>query len=197
MVAQFGVSLIISALVKPQNPNQIMKSLVTLLSLLAISGAAVAGPVSYKNPKAPVMPPPPPPGCECFTPGLAFGLFGGGLIDGDSALGGGALIEYAFSEYIALQGSYGLFATSPEHHNFDGALLLRYPTSACIAPYALVGGGFSTNSATAGHFTAGGGIEARFSSLNCMGIFADGAYNWAGGGVDNFTIVRLGVKFPF
>jgi len=175
-----------------------MKSLVTILAAAALTSAAFAGPVSYKNPKAPVMPPPPPAGCDCFAPGLAFGVFGGALIDGENALGGGVLAEYAVSPYVALQGSYGLYATSPEHHNFDAALILRYPiTSICVAPYALLGGGFSTNSATAGHLTVGGGIEARFPGANCLGVFADGAYNFAGGSVADYTIVRVGLKFPF
>jgi hypothetical protein len=174
-----------------------MKSLVTILSIVALSGAAIAGPVSYKNPKNVVVPPPPPTGCECFAPGLAFGVFGGALLsDADDVFGGGLLAEYAFSEFLALQGSYGLYATDSEHHNFDAAVVLRLPiTSLCIAPYALLGGGFSTNSASAGHLTAGGGLEARIPGANCLGIFADAAYNWAGSDVENFTIVRLGLKF--
>ncbi len=178
-----------------------MKSLVTLLAAVALSGSVIAGPVSYKNPKQPVMPPPPPTGCECFAPGLAFGVFGGGIfIDDDDALGGGLLAEYAFSEYFAIQGSYGLYATDSEHHNFDAALVLRYPiTSICLAPYALVGGGFSTNSENVGHFLVGGGLDFRIPSASCLSIFADAAYYFADRdtGDDNSTIVRLGVKFPF
>ncbi|MCB1227350.1 MAG: hypothetical protein KDK99_16150 [Verrucomicrobiales bacterium] len=177
-----------------------MKSLVTLLAAVAFSGAAIAGPVSYgKNvSKTPVLPPPAPTGCDCFGPGLAVGVFGGALLsDADDVLGGGVLMEYAFNPYIAIQGSYGLYATDSEHHAFDGALILRYPiTSICVAPYALVGGGFSTNSANDGHFTLGGGLEARIPSANCMGIFADAAYNFAND-IPDHTIIRLGVKFPF
>jgi len=57
-----------------------MKSLLTILATVALSGAAIAGPVSYKNPKAPVMPPPAPTGCECFAPGFMLGAFGGGVL---------------------------------------------------------------------------------------------------------------------
>lgn len=174
-----------------------MKSLVTLLATVALAGAAFAGPVSYKNPKAPVMPPPPA-GCDCFAPGLAFGVFGGAIIEGDADLGGGILAEYAFSPYVAVQASYGIYATDSEHHNFDAALVLRYPiTSICVAPYALVGGGFSTNSDTAGQFLVGGGLDFRIPSASCISIFADGTYNFSGGSVADFTLVRLGVKFPF
>lgn len=174
-----------------------MKSLVTLLAAVAISGSVIAGPVSYKNPKAPVMPPPAPTGCEAFAPGFAFGVFGGALLnEADDALGGGLLAEYAFSEYIAVQGSYGLYATEKEHHNFDAALVLRYPiTSICVAPYALVGGGFSTNSENTGHFLVGGGLDFRIPTSN-LSFFADGTYYFSDKANED-TIVRLGVKFPF
>lgn len=174
-----------------------MKSLLTILATVAISGAAIAGPVSYKNPKAPVMPPPAPTGCECFAPGFMLGAFGGAVLGNEDALGGGILGEYAFSPYIALQGSYGLYATQSEHHQFDAALILRYPiTSLCLAPYAMVGGGFSTNADTRGDFLVGGGLDLRLPSASCMSIFADGAW-YVLGDNDNQTIVRLGVKFPF
>ena len=174
-----------------------MKSLLTILATVALSGAAIAGPVSYKNPKAPVMPPPAPTGCECFAPGFMLGAFGGAVLGNEDALGGGILGEYAFSSYVALQGSYGLYATDSEHHQFDAALILRYPiTSLCLAPYAMVGGGFSTNADTRGDFLVGGGLDLRLPSASCMSIFADGAW-YVLGDNDDQTIVRLGVKFPF
>ena len=175
-----------------------MKSLLTIIATVALSGAALAGPVSYKNPKAPVLPPPAPTGCECFAPGFSFGAFGGALFDNvDDVLGGGILAEYAFSPYVAVQGSYGLYASESEHHQFDAALILRDPiTSLCLAPYAMVGGGFSTNSDTSGDFLVGGGVDLRLPSASCMSIFADGAWYVLGDSEDQ-TIVRLGVKFPF
>ena len=148
-----------------------MKSLLTILATVALSGAAIAGPVSYKNPKAPVMPPPAPTGCECFAPGFMLGAFGGAIFGEEDELGGGVLAEYAFSPYIALQGSYGLYATQSEHHQFDAALILRYPiTSLCLAPYAMLGGGFSTNGETRGDFLVGGGLDLRIPSASCMSV---------------------------
>lgn len=175
-----------------------MKALATLLLTAALASTAIAGPISSKNPKAPVMPPPPPAGCDCFAPGAAFGLFGGAILpsDGnyDDALGGGVLGEYFFTENVGIQGSYGLYATDSEHHAFDASLVLRAPIkSLCLAPYILAGGGFSTNSNNEGNWLVGGGLDYRFS--NCTGIFADGAYHFAENG--DYTIVRLGVKFPF
>jgi hypothetical protein len=178
-----------------------MKYLASLIVTVALASSAFAGPVTYSA-KAPKNPQPlPPAGCECFGPGFAIGAFAGGFLPdegGDDVLGGGVLGEYFFNEYIGIQGSYGIYATDSEHHQFDGSLILRYPiTSICIAPYVMVGGGLSTNDDTDGDWHVGGGIEARFESLNCLGIFADGAYHFADEGDADFTIVRLGVKLPF
>lgn len=176
-----------------------MKYIASLLMTVALASSAFAGPVTYdKAPKgvAPVAPL----GCECFAPGFALGAFGGAIFPKDDAsddsLGGGVLAEYFFNQYVGLQGSYGIYAEDSEHHQFDGSLVLRYPiTSICVAPYVMAGGGFSTNSDSEGDYHVGGGIEARIESLNCLGIFADGAYHFADHG--DFTIVRLGVKLPF
>lgn len=175
-----------------------MKYLASLLVSAALASTAFAGPVTYssKAPKDVVIPPA---GCACFDPGFAFGAFGGGFLpngEGEDELGGGVLAEYFFTPYIGLQGSYGIYATDSEHHQFDGSLIVRYPiTSICVAPYLMVGGGFSTNSDQQGDAHLGGGVEARFDSLSCLGVFADGAYHWDDNG--DFTIVRLGVKIPF
>jgi hypothetical protein len=178
-----------------------MKTITTLIMSLAIASSALAGEMySQKSSKA--VQPMAPAGCDCFAPGFAFGAYIGGFLPTDrptyqNALGGGVLGEYFFTEYVGIQGSYGIYATNSEHHQFDGSLVLRYPiTSICVAPYLMVGGGFSTNSDTSGDFHVGGGIEARFQSCNCMGIFADGAFHWGEDDRD-FTVVRLGVKFPF
>ncbi len=179
-----------------------MKTISSLILSLALAATASAGTVYSKNPKAPVLPPPPM-GCECFEPGFALGLYGAGYLpDSDSeddVLGGGALAEYFFTPYIGVQGSYGIFATDSEHHEFDAALVLRFPiTSICVAPYILAGGGYSTNSEDNWNYFVGGGIEARFQGANCFGIFADGAYHFAEDDEDDdYTIVRVGVKFPF
>lgn len=176
-----------------------MKLLATILMSAAVASTAIAGPIVSKNPKAPVMPPPPA-GCQCFAPGASFGFFGGAILpdSGDDELGGGILGEYFFTENIGIQGTYGLYATESEHHQFDASLVLRAPIkSLCIAPYALVGGGFSSNSENEGSFHVGGGLDVRLESWNCAGIFADGVYHFAEDDDRDHTIVRLGVKIPF
>lgn len=172
-----------------------MKLLTTLLMTAALASSAIAGPIATKNPKAPVMPDP---GCQCFAPGAALGVFGGAILPngrgGDDALGGGLLGEYFFTENIGIQGSYGVYATHSEHHAFDASLVLRAPIkSLCLAPYLLAGGGYSVNGTSEGNFHVGGGVDIRLAG--CKGLFADGAYHFANDG--DYTIVRLGVKFPF
>jgi hypothetical protein len=175
-----------------------MKTIASLVIACALASSAFAGPATYSAKGGNGVQPTATLGCDCFAPGAAFGIYGGGILDDDDALGGGVLGEYFFTEFVGIQGSYGIFATDSEHHEFDGALVLRYPIhSLCVAPYALVGGGFETDSSTEGDFFAGGGMEARLEAVNCLGIFADGAYHWAGGDEPDYTIVRLGVKFPF
>lgn len=182
--------------------NNYMKYIASLIMTAALASSAFAGPVTYSGKGGKPVQPIAPVGCACFEPGFAIGAFGGAILpDGaeDDALGGGVLGEFFFTPYVGIQGSYGLYATDSEHHQFDGSLVLRYPiTSICVAPYIMAGGGFSTNSDTAGDWHVGAGIEARFEGMNCLGVFADGAYHWsADSDADDFTIVRLGVKLPF
>ena len=175
-----------------------MKSLNTLIMTVALASSAIAGPIATKNPKAPVMPPPPP-ACQCFEPGLALDIFGGAIIPdhgGEDALGGGLGVNYFFTQNIGVDFNYGLYATDSEHHQFDANLVLRAPIqSLCIAPYALVGGGFSTNSDNEGNYQVGGGLDIRFDSMGCKGVFVEGAYHFSENA--DFTTVRLGLRMPF
>lgn len=180
-----------------------MKSICTLILSAALASSALAGTTTtYSDTSSKVVQPMAPTGCDCFAPGAAFGLFGGGIFpdgDGDEAAGGGIVYDYFFTEYVGFQGSYGLFSTSSEHHQFDGSLVLRAPIrSLCIAPYIMGGAGFSTNSDNNSDYHFGAGIEARFASMDCMGLFLDGTYHFAADDQDSdFSIARLGVKFRF
>ncbi|QIF02877.1 outer membrane beta-barrel protein [Roseimicrobium sp. ORNL1] len=175
-----------------------MKPLSSLLLALGLALPAFGG-EAYVSSKNTVTTPPPPVGCDCFNPGLSLGIFGAGILpdsDEDDALGGGVLLDYFFTEHIGLQGSYGIFATGSEHHEFDAALVVRFPiTDICIAPYILGGAGYATNSEDNWNLFVGGGIEARIPDADCLGIFADGAYHWGEDDSGDFTIVRVGLKF--
>jgi hypothetical protein len=180
-----------------------MKTITSLLITAALATSALAGsPSTYsgKSGKG-VVQPAPSQGCDCFAPGFSMGVFGGGMFPqhgGDNVAGGGVLAEYFFTENFGFQTSYGMYATSSEHHQIDGSFILRAPIKdLCIAPYLMAGGGVGTNASTRGDYHAGVGIEARFASLNCMGLFADGAYHFASGSDNDFIMARIGVKFRF
>ncbi len=179
-----------------------MKTLNTLLALAVLATSAVAGPsYSGKNPKAPQLPPTPPPaGCDCFNAGSSIDVFSSAFIpqSGDTAFGGGIGYTHFFNRYIGIDVNYGLYSTDKEHHQFDGNLVLRAPIdSLCIAPYALVGGGYATNSNNYGTYQVGGGLDVRLQSASCLGIFAEGLYHFAGDEAPDFTSVRLGLRIPF
>lgn len=176
-----------------------MKKIAPLLLLsLAMASSALAGTTdSGKSPIQPV----PVQEYDCFAPGFTFGAFAGGMFPshGSSGVaGGGVLGEYFITENLGFQGSYGVYATNSEHHQIDGNIIYRMPIKDLgIAPYIMGGGGLGTNGSTRGDFHAGGGIEARFADMNCMGVFLDGNYHFASGSRTDFTVVRLGVKFRF
>ena len=180
-----------------------MKSLFALVASAAVATSALAGPAEYssKSSKGVIPPSPPAPVCPCFAPGAAFGVFGGGYLPShgplENSLGGGALFEYFFTENIGIQLSYGAYATSPVHHVYGGDLVFRFPiTELCLAPYILVGGGGDSDGVNRGYGDAGGGVDIRFDNMNCMGIFIDGTYHWTGDSDHDFTLVRVGIKFP-
>src|SRR5476651_780017 len=99
-----------------------MKTISSLILSVALASSAFAGPVTYSGKDSKVVPPTvAPAGCDCFAPGFALGLFGGGELPRhtsirDNGLGGCSLAEYFFTENIGLQASYGVFAPSPAHH---------------------------------------------------------------------------------
>lgn len=180
-----------------------MKTTLLLLCVALTSTAFAGTPATYsgKGGKAPVQPIVPL-GCDCFAPGFTYGFFGGAELPSedsfrDDGLGGGILGEYFFTENIGIQASYGAFAPNPVHHIYGADLVVRFPIrSLCIAPYILGGGGAISNGDTLGYVNAGAGIDVRFPSFNCIGIFADGAYHWTEESDENFTLIRLGVKIP-
>lgn len=176
-----------------------MKKIASLLLSLSLASSALAGTADYSKTVQPTIAPPQ--GCDCFAPGFSMGAFGGAFMPShrnSAAGGGGVLGEYFVNENLGFQGSYGAYATNSAHHQMDASIVLRAPIkSLCIAPYIMAGGGIGTNAVTRGDFHVGGGLEARFASLSCMGVFVDGNYYFASGTNTDFTIARLGVKFRF
>jgi hypothetical protein len=188
------------------NPLSPMKNAIKLTAFaaaLAISSSILAGSAVYDTSKT-VTQPVATDTCPCFAPGLSWGIYGGGFLPRDrhnsydDAFGGGLLVEYFFTENIGIQASYGAFATNGTEHLFNGDLVLRAPIhSICLAPYLIAGGGGDVDGEKLGEWHAGAGLDLRFESLHCMGLFADGTYNWhsSRNRDRDYAIVRLGLKF--
>jgi hypothetical protein len=182
--------------VKSHSTYTLMKKIASLILSVALASSAFAGAPAYSGKGGKIVNPPAP-SCDWFAPGAKLGIFGGGFIpdgakSGDDALGGGVLAEYFFCENFGLEGSYGAYATDATHHEFDLNLIARYPMkNGCWAPYLLIGGGYSVNSDNQWNWGLGGGAEIHLTGN--IGAFADGAYHW--GENDNFTLIRLGLKF--
>jgi len=183
---------------KPQpHTTKLMKSISMIILSAALAVSAFAGTPVANSGKA--VQPYAPQEDNCWAPGFTMGAFAGGLFPShrDSGVaGGGVLGEYFWTENFGIQGSYGVYATDSAHHQLDGSFIARAPMGN-IAPYIMAGGGVGMNGANRGDFHVGGGIETRIPSMNCMGLFLDGNYHFASRNSNDFTLVRLGVKFRF
>ncbi len=175
------------------------KAYITLLTVLGFAGISMAGVSVGKAPvgKGPV-PPPPPAGCDCFNPGGQFSLYAAALVganDIDDTLGAGMAVDYFFTANVGVEADATWIFDESTIHAFTGSLVLRAPiNSACIAPYALLGGGIHTDGVTQGTWHVGGGVDVRLGG--CVGIFADARYTFAAE-TDDYTIVRAGVRMNF
>ena len=175
--------------------NPMKKALIALSFVAAFSGLATAGDKGYVVDKNPVPPAPAP----CYSAGYEFGIFGAGFIpNGDSSyddsIGGGVSFGYFFNENLGIDASAAWYSTDSVMHNYTVDLVYRLPMD-CIAPYILGGGGVHTNSHTEGLARLGGGVDFRFTPTTSF--FADGAYNWVNGDIENYTTVRAGLRFAF
>jgi hypothetical protein len=111
--------------------------------------------------------------------------------------GGGIGFNYFFMRYLGIGEDNNFTSVSNGLYGFSGSLIARYPIEGhfCIAPYALVGGGFQTDGVNAGTWHVGGGLEWRATPH--LGVFTEGRYTWAGARVEDTVRVTLGVRFIF
>lgn len=181
-----------------------MKKIASFIMSVALASSAFAGSVSYSGKSGKGVMPPVAPSCDAFAPGFSIGLNGTGFFprneasDYKNALGGGISGEYFFTENFGARLSYDAVATSGALHIFNGDIILRAPIkSICIAPYVLVGGGFSVDGEKLGEYHAGAGLEVHLKSLQNVNLFGEGSYNWhsSNNREADFTLVRLGIKF--
>lgn len=122
----------------------------------------------------------------------------------DDIWGGGLGMNYFFDRYVGL-GIEGMLLDSDRFSNrsdrsgtlgaLNGFVSLRFPIEELrLAPYILGGGGGFFGNGTQGQGFAGGGLEFRFSPH--VGIFGDGRRVWIRD-IDNYTLVRFGIRFAF
>ncbi|MEM1295237.1 MAG: hypothetical protein AAGH89_07715 [Verrucomicrobiota bacterium] len=147
------------------------------------------------------------PGCPCFNGRWELGFFAAGLFpesdhsnvtNYDDAVGGGLSIGYWFNENVGLEYSGTWYGTDPEIHNSVIDLVLRWPNRySCLAPYVFGGGGIHADSENVAIARIGGGLDIRFESWSCIGLFIDGSYNWVDDHVQNYAIGRVGIRIPF
>jgi hypothetical protein len=199
-----------------------MKRITTsLLASLALLGTSLAGETTYstgKSYKQPVAPAP----VTCFgdhefqidTFGQAsFGSSDKTGLFRDTAWGGGIGLNYFFHRNIGL-GVDAAWLSAKEStlggntnaertvlHNFSGSIIFRLPIdSACLAPYAYVGGGYHVDGENWASAHGGVGIEYRCVP-NKVGIFVDGRWTYLGDRFEqsdlNFWTVRAGVRLVF
>jgi opacity protein-like surface antigen len=167
------------------------------LACLALASSAFAGHEvkETKDYKAPVEP--------CFQDKeLQLDVFGSWVETRNSAtrhsgFGGGLGVNYFFMRYLGVGADGNISAASNGLWTFSGSLIARYPIegSLCLAPYAIVGGGFQTDGVNAGTWHAGGGLEWRVT--HHLGVYGEGRYTWAGSHEEDNVRVSLGVRFVF
>lgn len=201
-----------------------MKLLTTsLLASLALAGATLAGDhtystgKSYKQPVAPAAP------TSCFSDRElqidTFGQASFGSSDkiglfSETAWGGGVGLNYFFHRNIGLGVDAAWLSakestlgnTSGNHertvlHNVSGSVILRLPIdSACVAPYAYVGGGYHGDGDNWASGHVGVGLEYRVVP-NKVGIFVDGRWTYLGDRHEqtdlNFWTARAGFRLVF
>ena len=150
---------------------------------------------------------------DCFGPGWELGFFGSDFIGmnsydgnhGDNGgkehpnyAGGGVTVSYFFTRNFGLETSYNVSSQDAELHSVRAALVARFPIADTnFAPYVLAGGGVDLDSFKGGAYHAGVGVEYRFPTANCMGIFTDGTYNIVAPDNNDHILLSTGVQFKF
>ena len=194
----------------------------SLLAALALAGTSLAGDPTYstgKSYKQTVTPMAP---TSCFSDRElqidTFGQASFGSSDkiglfSQTAWGGGVGLNYFFHRNIGL-GLDAAWLSAKEStlggntntdrtvlHNVSGSVIFRLPIdSACLAPYAYLGGGYHGDGENWASGHLGAGLEYRIVP-NKVGIFADGRWTYLGDRHDqtdlNFWSVRAGLRLIF
>lgn len=167
--------------------------------VLAVSNATAGEPLAPPALEIPVSKPV----CDCFdhsSTGIdLFGVYvnptGNNGSDIDSSLGGGLGVTSYLNSYLGFSGNaYWWHDGDSQVTSISGSMILRYPIrSLCVAPYLIGGVGGHFNSVNQWTSHVGAGIEIRVPSVSCLGIFADGTYNFADE-TEDYLMFRLGAR---
>lgn len=141
----------------------------------------------------------------CFDQGWEFSGYLSGYWPEDNRrteeLGGGVGLSYFFGHNFGLELAYAAHGGAESEQIGRLNATYRFPLGgeccSTIAPYAFGGPGVISSGSSEMFWGLGGGLDIRFESWGCVGMFADFSYNWVDQGLPDFTQWRLGFKLPF
>lgn len=141
----------------------------------------------------------------CYDTGFEFSFYGSGFWPEDTRLnnemGGGVALAYFFGHNFGIEGNYAAHGGGNSEQFGHLNLVYRLPLGgeccSTIAPYFFGGPGVASSGDEAFLWNVGGGIDLRFESWGCIGLFGDYSYNWIDDNLPDFTQVRFGVRVPF
>jgi hypothetical protein len=145
----------------------------------------------------------------CYDAGFEFSGFVTGLWPEDSRLeetiGGGIAIAYFFGHNFGVEGSYSVTGSGTaggsdnQVATFNAVYRLPLGGECCstIAPYFFGGPGMISSGSSEMLWNVGVGLDIRFESWGCIGLFGDASYNWVDQGQPDFTLMRAGFRVPF
>jgi hypothetical protein len=194
------------------------KVVIGLATLVAFTGASLAGTEAYSGPgkesKQVITP-------TCFADqewqADVFGAYsvGNGPTHAgpirDHGWGGGIAANYFFARYFGVSAEGSWLAGhenlgsgksgSTQFQSVGGNAIFRYPIdSLCLAPYAFVGGGATMDGSKWAVGDVGVGVEYRIIP-NKLGIFTDGRWNYYGDRYEHDTqnnfLIRAGTRWIF
>lgn len=142
----------------------------------------------------------------CYDTGFEFSIFMSGYwpespSNLSNELGGGFALGYFFGHNFGIEGSYALHGGGDAEHVGKMNAVYRFPLGgeccSTIAPYVFGGPGVVSANTSEFMWNLGGGVDVRFESWGCLGVFADFSYNWVDQTLPDFTQIRAGMRFPF
>ncbi|MAS94781.1 MAG: hypothetical protein CMO55_16400 [Verrucomicrobiales bacterium] len=141
----------------------------------------------------------------CYDIGWEFSLFASGAwadvanIEGE--YGGGLGLTYFLGHNFGIGVEYMKQGGAPIEHvgrlGFNYRMPLGGECCSTIAPYVFGGPGIVGSNSSDMLWYVGGGLDLRFESWGCTGLFADYSYNWVDDNPADFAIIRAGIRVPW